>query len=838
MEHVAYSVPKWRRTGRTVGVEAFNGATSLGKAITSSESDYVLAVNTWNHVAVRVSTANQLTLYVNGVPVNFSLNGASYNDKATLTGAIPEAVRTLSLGSATAANQFNGTISDLRIYSNARSADQIRLDGLIAADPNDSNLVGHYPFNTTPNSGLTDGPSATIQGGAVYRTIALLSLSADTGSSPNDFVTKIARQTVTGTLLGTLDDGDRVFGSVDEGKTWLNTNISTSGSTVTWNNVTLQQPLASGQPRTIRFLVRDAAGNDGPIVTQVYVLDTLAPVPTLTLGSGVATGGPAGREALQASGVLTINADAGSIVAVTFTDGLGTVVKTLIASATTARQPIQLAATDLGTGTNQLQDGTITATANVTDLAGNTTLVTATASFTLDTVPPKAGVSNQALGLNASSKQYMALGQPASDIGNDITIETLFYANSYAGTIFDFGDNNLSNKLTLEIDSIGHLVFTVYERNTANPSAAFRSKKITSPTTTTLNEWHHVAVQIDKTAVTSPSTSTTLELRLFLDGVQIATSTESGLNTSATGNNDFDVSAPRSNYYLGRKIDVPSASPPIAPDYFNGSLADFRVYNNLRSTTEIASDMQGNVVATDTNLKLYYPLNGNASSGITGGMAATPGSDATPSASKLPGYRLMASFANDTGPSTSDFITSATTPGIVAIINPRPAADETLYGSIDGGVTWEVLTLNALPALSQVKWNKAIPPNTSNTLVLQVRDIAGNAGPTYSTAYTIDTIVPLAPTVTPGTGITTSTSNGASKAEATQASGVVTVSAEAQATVSVTFVDSATPFKQNHQNRYKQRHRKCHTGNPECQRHWQRDQSVARRGYYRYSNNH
>ena len=532
--------------GVLLGFEAFNGATSLGKAITIS--DKPLAVNTWNHVAVRVSAARELTLYVNGEPVAFSLNNASFKFTATLTGTIPEAARSISLGSATAANVFNGTISDLRIYSNARSADQIQLDGLIAVDPNDSNLVGHYPFNTTPNSGLTDGLSATIHGGAVYRSIALLSLSADTGSSPKDFTTKTARQTITGTLLGTLDDGDRVYGSLDEGKTWLNTNISTSGSTVTWAYVTLQQPLSSGQPRTIRLLVRDAAGNDGPIVTQTYVLDTLPPVPTLTLGSGVTTGASR-AEATQTSGVLTINADSGSIVVVSFSDGSHTVGKTIIATATTARQPIPLDATDLGTGANQLQDGTITATANVTDLAGNTTLVMATASFTLDTTAPL---------------QTVAL------------------------------------------------------------------------------------------------------------------------------------------------------TPRLSSD--NGASATDFVSNNPAQT-------------------------------ITATLSAA----------------LAAGAA-----------------GISA---------ESLWGSLDNGGSWT--DLGGFVTGTVLVW-PGLTLTGSNSLQLQVRDLAGNVGPAFSQAYVIDTTPPAAPAITLGTGIQASPSaNGASKTEATQTSGVLTVAGEAQATVRVTFSDSA-----------------------------------------------
>ncbi|MEX0669581.1 MAG: fibronectin type III domain-containing protein [Pirellulales bacterium] len=72
----------------------------------------------------------------------------------------------------------------------------------------------------------------------------------------------------------------------------------------------------------------------------------------------------------------------------------------------------------------------------------------------------------------------------------------------------------------------------------------------------------------------------------------------------------------------------------------------------------------------------------------------------------------------------------------------------------------------------------------SKSLTARVADIAGNASAASSTlTFTIDTSHPAAPTIVLGTGV----ANGATAAEATQASGVVTVTGEAGATITVSF---------------------------------------------------
>ena len=109
-------------------------------------------------------------------------------------------------------------------------------------------------------------------------TVSGVDISADTGTSATDFITKTAAQTVTGTLSAELESGDILYGSVDNGTTWTNITSKASGTAITWDGVTL-----SGSS-SIVFKVADAAGNEGALTgTQAYVLDTTPPTtPTVT----------------------------------------------------------------------------------------------------------------------------------------------------------------------------------------------------------------------------------------------------------------------------------------------------------------------------------------------------------------------------------------------------------------------------------------------------------------------------------------------------------------------------------------------------------------------------
>lgn len=113
----------------------------------------------------------------------------------------------------------------------------------------------------------TAGPTTTISN---------IDISADTGTDATDFITKTATQTITGTLSGALGGTDILYGSVDNGSHWTDITAKVSGTTISWDGVTL-----SGSSN-IAFKVTDASLADGAIATQAYDLDTEVPTASVT----------------------------------------------------------------------------------------------------------------------------------------------------------------------------------------------------------------------------------------------------------------------------------------------------------------------------------------------------------------------------------------------------------------------------------------------------------------------------------------------------------------------------------------------------------------------------
>jgi hypothetical protein len=111
---------------------------------------------------------------------------------------------------------------------------------------------------------------------APTQTISAIDISADTGSSATDFITATAAQTITGALSANLGSGESLWGSVNGGVSYTNISSSVTGTAISWAGATL-----SGTS-SIKFEVRDAAGNVGTAATQNYELDTTAPTQTIS----------------------------------------------------------------------------------------------------------------------------------------------------------------------------------------------------------------------------------------------------------------------------------------------------------------------------------------------------------------------------------------------------------------------------------------------------------------------------------------------------------------------------------------------------------------------------
>ncbi|MBF0584412.1 MAG: DUF4347 domain-containing protein, partial [Magnetococcales bacterium] len=86
---------------------------------------------------------------------------------------------------------------------------------------------------------LGNNKAIVIDTTAPTQTVGSVAISADTGTSTSDFLTKTAAQTITATLSGALAGTDILYGSLDNGTTWTDITSKVSGTAITWNTATL-----------------------------------------------------------------------------------------------------------------------------------------------------------------------------------------------------------------------------------------------------------------------------------------------------------------------------------------------------------------------------------------------------------------------------------------------------------------------------------------------------------------------------------------------------------------------------------------------------------------------
>ncbi|WP_460826505.1 Ig-like domain-containing protein, partial [Massilia terrae] len=100
-------------------------------------------------------------------------------------------------------------------------------------------------------------------------------------------------------------------------------------------------------------------------------------------------------------------------------------------------------------------------------------------------------------------------------------------------------------------------------------------------------------------------------------------------------------------------------------------------------------------------------------------------------------------FSNDTGASTSDFITNSTAQTVSGVLSANTVQGEVVRVSIDNGATWQT----ASNVVGQKTFSlSGVTLQGNNTLKVQVEDAAGNAGQAISQSYVLDTRL-TAPTV-------------------------------------------------------------------------------------------
>ena len=186
---------------------------------------------------------------------------------------------------------------------------------------------------------------------------------------------------------------------------------------------------------------------------------------------------------------------------------------------------------------------------------------------------------NQALGFNGTN-QYMVIASSAALNPTQVTVECNVYLNTFANRphLVGKGQSN-SGSYWLVVETTGEVrfYFTV--------GAAGSWQYIgTGAWHTTTGQWHHYAATYDG-----------VKARVYVDG----TYWES--NATPNGN----LRSTTDPVYVGRSY----ANYPL--NYVNGVIAEVRIWNDDRTSTEINDNLDNEISPVPASLVGYWKLNGN-----------------------------------------------------------------------------------------------------------------------------------------------------------------------------------------------------------------------------------
>ena len=591
-----------------------------------------------------------------------------------------------------------------------------------------SNILQVRVSDAAGNIGTASTQAYTLDTVAPAITFSALAFSADTGTSGTDFLTNTTAQTIGATLSGAPAGTDIVYGSLDNGATWTNITSKVSGTTLSWDGVTLS---ASS---TLMLKVTDAAGNDGTVASQTYTLDATAPAAPSTPNLDAASDtGSSNADDLTNDTTPTFTGTAESGATVTLYDTNGS---TSLGSAT---------ADGSGNWTitsSALSAGTHTVTAKATDAAGNTSVASSGLAVVIDTAAPT--------GLGLSATTIATLSATSTS-----TIATLSATDGQAIT-YSLATGNGTNDA-----NNGSFTITGTSLKVGGSALTAGTYNIYVAATDAAGNVANQAFTL--TVVDAPSVSSVLR-------PSGASSTVAGAATLIAYTVTFSESV--------TGVDV-SDFALTATGTATGSIASVTGSGTTYTVTV-------NTLGGDGTLRL--DLN-NSGTGIQNGSSVaiasgyTSGSTYTldhtaPNAPSTPNLDA----ASDTGSSNADDVTSDTTPDFSGTAAANSTV--TLYDT-DGSTS-----LGSATADGSGNWTITASTLTagSHTVTAKATDAAGNvSAASAGLAITIDAAAPNAPS-TPD--MTTGTDSGTSGTDNTTSNTTPTFIGTAEANSTVTLYDT------------------------------------------------
>jgi hypothetical protein len=480
---------------------------------------------------------------------------------------------------------------------------------------------------TNPGGSSTPlSASYAIDNTAPSTTSASVTFSADTGSSPNDLITKIAAQTISGTLGAALAGDEHVEVSLNNGASWTTASSSTgsaawtlAGQTLTGNN-------------TLQVRVVDAAGNAGTAIGSAYALDTTGP--TVALSSNLAVL-KSGESALV---TLTFS-EAPDGLDVTDLSAFGGTLANLVATANPRVYTVEFTP---NAGLSGLLGNVTLANNSYTDLAGNNGQGATSANISITTLGPGVLITSDAAALKTGDSAHLTFTFTSMPVGfsaSDIQVS--------GGTVTSFAA------------SANPLIYTAVFTPGANVSAPASVTVASGSYTDTLgNQGGSGLSPLILVDTRAPTLAISSDL--------------AALKTGDTATVTFTFSELPVGFGFG---DVQTTG---------GTLSGFGVTLNplvytavFTPTPGLASGAASITVANGS----YTDVAGNSG---TAGVTPSIGIDTL--APTTTGASLA--FSADTGISGTDLITRSASQNLSGTLNAALVSGEVVQVSLDNGLTW------------------------------------------------------------------------------------------------------------------------------------------------------
>ncbi|MED9723408.1 Ig-like domain-containing protein [Escherichia marmotae] len=647
-------------------------------------------------------------------------------------------------------------------------------------------------------SGLADGTvtiSATITDSAgnsstqthnVQVNTAAVSLSVSTISGDNLINAAEAGSALTLSGTGTNFATGTVVTVLLNGKGYSAT-IQSNGS---WSvNVPAADvaALADGTSYTVSASAQDSAGNSATASRSVAV-DLTAPVISInTVSTDDRLNAAEQQQPLTLNG--STSAEVGQTVTVTF--GGKTYTATVAANGTWA---LNVPAADLAT----LGQGAQTITASVNDRAGNPGQTTH--ALTVDTVAPTITIATVAGDDIINNAEQLAgqtiSGTTTAEVGQTVTVT--FNGQTWTATVGSGGSWSvfIPAQQFVGLSDGSYTVSATVSDQAGNSGSASRGVTLNGdvPTVTintfagddVVNAAEHGSSLVISGTTTAPVGQT---LTLTLNGKTYTTTVQTGgswsytlgsadvtaladgnayvINASVsnaignTGSNNHTITVDLSAPAMAINIDSLQADTGLSASDFITSVSPVVVNGSLTAalasneTAQISID--GGVTwstLTVTGTTWRYNDSRTLTDGnylyqvrvidAAGNVGATDSQNVViDTIAPDPAVKTIAisAITTDTGLITNDFVTSDTTLAVSGTLGATLSAGEFAQISIDGGTTWQNLSVSGLT------WTyldgRTLTDGNYNYQV-RVIDTAGNIGATASQIVTVDTSAPLA----------------------------------------------------------------------------------------------